>query len=420
MTKRILIGIAVIIFCFTKSMAQDITKSDYEKLVDYVNVFYMQKYVDKRIKEGDRIFTSGYITDYNNRVRKAWNNAISDNNPPQYNSILKALGGHPNATSLCKYINEKKNNFNGNLGKEGIINGLLFLSDESPNFKEYLKSETNQLKDLLNKLMSNNPDTNDNASSDNNGNDSNNQARGSRNQSTEPYSGKVDEKSNSYLSILLKIIYIIITCGLCFLLFNYRKQIKYFWNKFKPSDSTSNNTNEIENIRKQLKELKLENKGLKYLENDNSSLRTEKKQLEQKNRELEKKCQELEKGIQGLTNIENSQKHIISETRQVEPKPIQRFCFYADSIINGVFNKISETPNEDTIFELKKTSSAHIAQICIYQEAIKRVIKNPDFVEGCDKQKISLQPQSIEVEAGEATCEEGKWKINKKVKIRFI
>ncbi len=95
---------------------------------------------------------------------------------------------------------------------------------------------------------------------------------------------------------------------------------------------------------------------------------------------------------------------------------------YADVIINSVLNKVTEQPNEDTVYELfLKDHSNKTAEVTIYKEAYRRVIETPDFIEGCDKQRISNTPSNLQVEKGVGHMQDnGKWQIIKKVNVKFI
>jgi LysM repeat protein len=111
------------------------------------------------------------------------------------------------------------------------------------------------------------------------------------------------------------------------------------------------------------------------------------------------------------------QTHNESNTRVGES---QNATLYADSIVNNAFNRVVETPNEDTVYEITKTSS-RTATFRIYSDAYKRVIKNPDFIDGCEKQRINQTPSTLEIENGETVQDDfGKWQITKKAKIKFI
>jgi hypothetical protein len=126
-------------------------------------------------------------------------------------------------------------------------------------------------------------------------------------------------------------------------------------------------------------------------------------------KDLQKRIADLETG-----NRKN-------ETEQKPVTPSSKML-YADSIIGGVFNKITDQPNVDTVFELLlKTPSDKIATFTVYSPAYRRVLRNADFVDGCDKQRINAQPQNLEIENGEATLQDsGKWLITKKAKVKFV
>jgi LysM repeat protein len=90
---------------------------------------------------------------------------------------------------------------------------------------------------------------------------------------------------------------------------------------------------------------------------------------------------------------------------------------YADAIINGSLNRVKETPNEDTIFELH-LQNAHTATFTIYQSAYQRIVANPSFLEGCDKQVLNNE-HKVEI-ASKGTTQrdaDGKWKIIHKLNV---
>ncbi|MDR2146277.1 MAG: hypothetical protein LBE91_07460 [Tannerella sp.] len=113
--------------------------------------------------------------------------------------------------------------------------------------------------------------------------------------------------------------------------------------------------------------------------------------------------------------------HEIKE-QSVTPPPSYPQTFYADSIIEGKFNKITNQANVDTVFELLlKKADDRNAEFTIYENAKRRVLKNADFIDGCEKQRINSNPVDLQVENGIATLQDnGKWQITQKAKIKFI
>jgi hypothetical protein len=180
------------------------------------------------------------------------------------------------------------------------------------------------------------------------------------------------------------------------------------------------------------------NKKYKELENEFNKFKNRFKQLEedykklqesydtvlQERNELERKCKTLEKKqeIAGLPH--NDEKHPAVPYIKgpvVEKVASQNISYlYADAIINDVFNKVSEQPNEDTVYELRRTTpSDRSAKFIIYKGAYSRVIDTPDFIKGCEKQVTGKN--DLQVDPGEAAQNDlGKWKITKKARIKFI
>lgn len=168
------------------------------------------------------------------------------------------------------------------------------------------------------------------------------------------------------------------------------------------------------------------------LKDDKKKQRKEIDQLKNQIQKLERQNKEfLEENIAMGQKIEGykykpKQSFItdVQKTSETNLKVIQATInvstLYADSIIDGFFNRIVEKPNEDTVYEIVKTSN-NKGTFSIYTDAYKRIIKNPDFADGCDKQRINPTPQTLEIEDGETSQDSfGKWQVSKKAKIKFI
>jgi hypothetical protein len=95
---------------------------------------------------------------------------------------------------------------------------------------------------------------------------------------------------------------------------------------------------------------------------------------------------------------------------------------YADSIIDGKFNRVTDQANDDTVFELQlPRADSRNAEFTIYENAKRRALKNPDFIDGCEKQRINPNPVDLQVENGVATLQDnGKWQITQKAKVKFV
>jgi hypothetical protein len=102
----------------------------------------------------------------------------------------------------------------------------------------------------------------------------------------------------------------------------------------------------------------------------------------------------------------------------VEPT-IEHFTqrLYADSITDDVFNQVRETPNDDTIFELVLRSH-DLADFTILHDRHSRVIRRPEFLNGCDKQVIAGGSNVQILQEGTAQRQaDGRWKIIKKLNV---
>ena len=102
--------------------------------------------------------------------------------------------------------------------------------------------------------------------------------------------------------------------------------------------------------------------------------------------------------------------------QQNQPKKL-----FADSIVENHFNKITEYVDDDTVFELYLGKGTDFkAEFTIYENAKRRVLKNADFIDGCDKQKINSNPIDLQIEKGVAILQDGKWQISQKAKVKFV
>jgi hypothetical protein len=133
-------------------------------------------------------------------------------------------------------------------------------------------------------------------------------------------------------------------------------------------------------------------------------------------KELWDKISKLEEGKSKIQPTKTNEKNYISE-------PIIKITtLFADAILNGVLNKVTEYPNDDTIYELiLEKNSERKAMLTIYSDAHRRILKNTDFIEGCTKQLANSTPTKIEIENGEVQKNDsGKWIVNKKVNVKLV
>lgn len=89
---------------------------------------------------------------------------------------------------------------------------------------------------------------------------------------------------------------------------------------------------------------------------------------------------------------------------------------YADSIVNGKFNKVKETPGDDSIFELNLKGDSK-ANVTIYKQAYNKVLANPSYLEGCEKQMPGNTSVHIDREGTAEKDDNGKWKLVNPLKV---
>ena len=159
----------------------------------------------------------------------------------------------------------------------------------------------------------------------------------------------------------------------------------------------------------------------KRLEEENGNLKNQIKQIQKEKQSLEKEKNDIwEENVKLREEIES-----LKNTIKSEPIPAQNIqtaslsesgTLYAVSIIDGYLQRVKDTANEDTVFELC-LKSATKADITIYKSAYEKILDNPSHLEGCDKQIVGRTSVNVE-QAGEAEREDnGKWRVTKRVKV---
>gem|GEM_PF-6442851 len=184
----------------------------------------------------------------------------------------------------------------------------------------------------------------------------------------------------------------------------------------------------LENDNSKLKEenekLKEENEKLKEENNKNKDLGAKNKKSEDDNSKLKKENEKLKKELS-----ENPPKKETSPAPTPVIAPIappaptannltaDSKILYSDTIIDGYFNRLSETPDEDTVFELH-LQSTQMASFTIYVPSYQRVIFNSSFLEGCEKQVLNITQDIEIVRQGAALLQaNGRWHVDQKLNV---
>lgn len=179
----------------------------------------------------------------------------------------------------------------------------------------------------------------------------------------------------------------------------------------KRSSSVDRQTNQ--NLKEKEEKRKLE-REFSRLKEEVATIKREKKELFDEKIRLVEQIENLKESSrptyqssEALTNCNSQQ----SPSNNVS-------VLYAESIVEGRFARVKEQCGEDSVFELRLRNEKS-AEFAICQSAIRRVIANPSFVDGCDKQVLPNASTIETVSVGIAQKDEstGKWMVSQNLKI---
>ena len=138
-------------------------------------------------------------------------------------------------------------------------------------------------------------------------------------------------------------------------------------------------------------------------------MRSEKNKMEIRINNLSSENKKLTEKLRNITD-QNQQQQIVYKEQQTQPITPQ--YLYADFIIDGKFNQVKEQPDDDTTFVLKLNKPGGMrAMVTIYQEAYNRIIANPSFLEGCEKQLLGGTMVSMQRDGVAQKDSNSKWII---------
>lgn len=138
--------------------------------------------------------------------------------------------------------------------------------------------------------------------------------------------------------------------------------------------------------------------------------------LQKENRGLKDKVKELENDILSLQKKPTA---MAVEQRPTFSQHVgSQKLLYADSIIDGVFSHVWEKENDDTVFVLKQKNESS-ASITISDRAYKKVLANPSYLDGCDKQIVCCNSVVIMNEGEAEKGGNGKWIVITPLKVEL-
>mgnify|MGYP003304622793 CR=1 FL=1 len=180
---------------------------------------------------------------------------------------------------------------------------------------------------------------------------------------------------------------------------------------------TNNNYIVVNELKKQIEQLQLE---ISTLKNENSLLQKELDELNTLKQQFEEKTSTIPNNNIGNTDelkktINTNGEEITEEKKNNVVQYTQEhnsFSLYSDFIVDGIFNKVTETPNEDTVYELiLDNGNGCSASVIIYQGAYSRILANRSFIDGCEIQIVGKNEVCIEKDGLAEKDNNGKWKL---------
>lgn len=91
--------------------------------------------------------------------------------------------------------------------------------------------------------------------------------------------------------------------------------------------------------------------------------------------------------------------------------------FFAESIQDGRYVKVSDTQSGDSIFELTVRQGSNFASVTICKSAYQKILANPSFIEGCNKQVEGKSRVEIKEEGAAERKPDGKWIVCRPIKV---
>lgn len=160
-------------------------------------------------------------------------------------------------------------------------------------------------------------------------------------------------------------------------------------------------------------------KDIQILRSQSNKLKKENENLLEENVSLGEQLEELKVRIQreGSCPLPAAVKDK-ADTHQADDDMAQASVLYSDAIFDNCFEGVCTKPTDDTIFILRLTDDSS-AEFSVYDKAYQKVIANPSFLEGCEKQIMGDSIRLEVVSLGTATrnASNGKWHIINKLNV---
>lgn len=149
----------------------------------------------------------------------------------------------------------------------------------------------------------------------------------------------------------------------------------------------------------------------KSYDDDIRSLKDENRRLKERMNQLEDTLKEQKSTHTSIPLEHTTEGRPISLVQPVENQKM----LYADNINEKeMFSHVTEKPDDDTFFVLTLRGEDN-ASITLYQPAYGKIIANPAFLEGCEKQIVGSTSVIVTGEGVAKREDNGKWRVTSKV-----
>lgn len=173
---------------------------------------------------------------------------------------------------------------------------------------------------------------------------------------------------------------------------------------------------DLDEANEKIRELKSGYRTNEQLQANNNNGKV--KELEEQNKKLKKDNDDLRfellKLQQKTSQPEPGNNNAPDEGGQpfppVKPEMPQIINLYSDCIVDGLFNRVTEHPDDDTVYELVLDDDNN-ASVVIYSRAERRIIANPAFIDGCEKQIVGNSSVNVEQKGVAAKDDNGRWRL---------
>ena len=138
--------------------------------------------------------------------------------------------------------------------------------------------------------------------------------------------------------------------------------------------------------------------------------------LSEKIADLDKKFNEIKGNKEHSLSSSPNGNTVSSTAKNVLTTPRER-KLYAESIQENRYVKVKEVPTDDAIFELTPNLNRGTATVTIYKRSYQKVLANPSYLDGCDRQVSGSTSVNVTEEGIAELSNENKWLVRKQIRV---